>query len=145
MLSLVAKYLYWMKPRSNAKRVDAMSAGLAVFLGAITGSHAQALRAATQSVSLCEVMHSPETYSGHSIVVRGVVMGEDTSHLLIMWPECQFGMRLVISSDVEAHPDVQSLYRAVNKAIREQLIATSLGSLLAYFGIPRLAPCMNLS
>jgi hypothetical protein len=115
MFSLVAKCLNWMKLRSDTKRTGAMSAALAVLLCAITGSRAQAIKAPTQNVNLCEVMRSPKTYSGHSIVVRGVVMGENTDHLLIIWPECQFGMRLVISSDVEAHADVQSLYRAVKQ------------------------------
>ncbi len=66
-----------------------------------------------QVASLCPVMAKPIDYSGQKVSVRGIVLGQDSKHLILVWPECQFGMHLLFTSESEGHADVKAFYRAV--------------------------------
>jgi hypothetical protein len=68
-----------------------------------------------KTVNLCDVMHAPEGYSGSRLTMRAIVLGQHTDRLLVIWPECQFGMHLIIPREIESHADVQLLFKAVQR------------------------------
>jgi len=68
-----------------------------------------------EEVSLCEVVKAPSKYSGHRLSIQGIVLGEHKERLILMYPECQFGILLSFSSEVQRQPDVQMLFRAIRR------------------------------
>jgi hypothetical protein len=93
-------------------RMAAIALAFAIPSFAATGQSATQPK---QVASLCSVMTQSADYSDQRISIRGIVLSNDPKHLILMWPECQFGMHLVFTHESEGHADVKALYQAVTR------------------------------
>jgi len=64
---------------------------------------------------LCEVARSGAKFDGHYVELSGIVLGEQTDHLLLTSKDCALGVKLAFSPEVQGHDDIRILFAVIQK------------------------------
>jgi hypothetical protein len=68
-----------------------------------------------EKADVCEVARSGAKFSGRYVELTGIVVGQQTDHLLLTSKDCMLGVRLAFSPEVQGHEDIRILFAVIQK------------------------------